>query len=212
VTSTAAAGRSARAGASPAGRVVIIGPGKIGCGYLAPLFLSAGWHTVLVARTPERAERIRRCGGFRVRRAPGGESDVPSGTAIAFGGMEFCRAVSDADLILTAVGVENVASLGAGLALALGGRPRTSPVDVCVVENADVAPVLELAVRRAAAGAALALPPVGFAGAIAYRSSPVGTGTERRRRRSSATAATDCSSTRRAYSSRSPTSPGYARR
>jgi mannitol-1-phosphate 5-dehydrogenase len=150
------------------GRVVIIGPGKLGCGYLAPLFLSAGWHTVLVARTRARAERIRACGGFRVRRVPGGESEVPSGAVVAFGRTEFQRVVADADLIVTAVGVDNIHSLGPGLALGLAARSHTSPINVWVVENANVAPVLERAVRGAASNAALALPPVGFAGAIAY--------------------------------------------
>jgi mannitol-1-phosphate 5-dehydrogenase len=160
--------RAARRAPSARGRVVIIGPGKLGCGYLAPLFLAAGWHTVLVARTPERADWIRACGGFRVRRAPGGESDFRSSAAIAFGGPEFQQAVAEADLVVTTVGVENVVSLGSGLAFGLGARSRTAPIDVWVVENANVAPVLENAVRRAASRTSVALPPVGFAGAIAY--------------------------------------------
>jgi mannitol-1-phosphate 5-dehydrogenase len=161
--------RGAPTGRQPqGGRVVIIGPGKIGCGFLAPLFLSAGWDTVLVARTGARAKRIRACGGFRVRRMPGGESAVPSGAVVAFGGTDFKRFVADADLIVTAVGVENIPSLGPGLALGLATRSRTAPIDVWVVENANIAPLLERAVREAASNAALALPPAGFAGAIAY--------------------------------------------
>jgi mannitol-1-phosphate 5-dehydrogenase len=168
VRADAAAGPAAAEVQTAGGRVVIIGPGKLGCGYLAPLFLAAGWHTVLVARTPARAERIRAWGGFRVRRTPGGETDVPTTAAIPFGRMDFQRAVADADLIVTSVGVENIGSLGAGLALGLGTRSRTAPIDVWVVENANVAPALEASVRRAASQASVALPPVGFAGAIAY--------------------------------------------
>jgi mannitol-1-phosphate 5-dehydrogenase len=153
---------------SAGGRVVIIGPGKLGCGYLAPLFLSAGWETVLVARTRARAERIRAWGGFRVRRAPGGESELATTLAIPFGRTEFQRAVADADLIVTAVGVENIGALGPGLALGLGARSQSAPIDVWVVENANVAPALEASVRRAASQASVALPHVGFAGAIAY--------------------------------------------
>jgi mannitol-1-phosphate 5-dehydrogenase len=123
---------------------------------------------VLVARTQDRADRIRACGRFRIRRMPGGETEIPSGAAVAFGGADFRKAVAEADVVVTAVGVENIRSLGPGLALALRERASTSPIDVLVVENANVAPTLETAVRRAASRAAITLPPVGFAGVIAY--------------------------------------------
>lgn len=149
-------------------RVVIIGPGKLGCGYLAPLFLGAGWRPALAARSRAKARRIRSSGPFGVRVTPSGESGEFSCTAIPFGLEPFEAAIADADLVLTAVGVENVPWLGPGLARALARRTTASPLDVCVVENADMAPVLERAVQRAAADASLTLPPVGFAGAIAY--------------------------------------------
>jgi mannitol-1-phosphate 5-dehydrogenase len=149
-------------------RVVIIGPGKLGCGFLAPLFLRAGWRAALAARSRARARRIQSAGAFGVRVTPGGETREFSCTAVPFGVGAFETAVEEADLVLTAVGVENVARLGRGLARGLARRSPDSPVDVCVVENADMAPVLELAVQRAAKEAQLSLPPVGFAGAIAY--------------------------------------------
>jgi mannitol-1-phosphate 5-dehydrogenase len=160
--------RSTGNGCFARGRAVIIGPGKLGCGYLLPLFLDAGWHSVLVARSAARTERIRAAGGFQVRAAPGGESRRLTCAAVPFGGASFRAAVAEADLVVTAVGAENVATLGPGLALALAARSPTSPIDVLVVENADLAPVLEEAVRRAASRAATPLPPVGFAGVIAY--------------------------------------------
>jgi mannitol-1-phosphate 5-dehydrogenase len=149
-------------------RVVIIGPGKLGCGYLAPLFLGAGWRPALAARTRAKARRIARAGAFGVRVTPGDESGEFACTAVPFGLEAFEAAIEEADFVLTAVGVENVAWLGPGLARALARRDPASPLDVCVVENADVAPVLERAVQRAARYANLTLPPVGFAGAIAY--------------------------------------------
>jgi mannitol-1-phosphate 5-dehydrogenase len=149
-------------------RVVIIGPGKLGCGYLAPLFLGAGWRPSLVARSHARARRIRSAGSFRVRVTPSDDSSEFSCTAVPFGRTAFDQAIAEADLVLTAVGVENVAGLGPALAHALARRSPAAPLDVCVVENADVAPVLEHAVQRAAGAAGLTLPPVGFAGAIAY--------------------------------------------
>jgi mannitol-1-phosphate 5-dehydrogenase len=87
---------------------------------------------------------------------------------VLIGTEEFERAVARADVVATAVGAVSPGSLGAPLARALAARGAGRPVDVWAVENADVAPVLEAAVRKAAAGQGLALPPVGFAGAIAY--------------------------------------------
>jgi mannitol-1-phosphate 5-dehydrogenase len=153
---------------APGRSVVIIGPGKLGCGYLAPLFADAGWRSTLVARSPKRARRIRRTGSFQVRVTSTGESSVLRCTAEPFGHASFDDAIARADLVLTSVGVENVSSLGPALARALARRAPTAPVDVCVVENADVAPVLERAVNDAAAADGLTLPPVGFAGAIGY--------------------------------------------
>jgi mannitol-1-phosphate 5-dehydrogenase len=61
-----------------------------------------------------------------------------------------------------------VAGLGPSLARALAARGPDRPIDVWTVENSDVAPVLRAAVHAAARDRGLALPPVGFAGAIAF--------------------------------------------
>jgi mannitol-1-phosphate 5-dehydrogenase len=159
--------RRSRRAAATRRRVVIIGPGKLGCGYLAPLFADAGWSPTLVARTARRARRIRRAGAFHVQVTTGVSSALTC-SVTPFGRRSFDAAIASADLVLTSVGVEKVASLGDSLARALARRPHTSPLDVCVVENADVAPVLERAVHAVADAKRLALPPVGFAGAIAY--------------------------------------------
>jgi mannitol-1-phosphate 5-dehydrogenase len=149
-------------------RVVIIGPGKVGCGYLAPLFLRSGWQPTLVARSRERTRKIRQTGAFRVRMTPNGGTEEFACDAVTFGQPSFEDAVARADLVLTAVGVENVTGLAPALARALSRRDPTSALDVCVVENADVAPVLEYAVAHTAKEGGLTLPPVGFASAIAY--------------------------------------------
>ena len=149
--------------------VVIVGTGKIGCGYLAPLFSDAGWEVVLAARTEHTAGRIRRVGGFRVRVTGDGAAvrEVTGVGAVAVGTEAFQRAVAGADLMATAVGVDNVAGLGPALARALATRDLDKPIDVWVVENQDRGPELERAVRQAAADADLQLPPVGFPGAVA---------------------------------------------
>jgi mannitol-1-phosphate 5-dehydrogenase len=149
-------------------RAVIVGAGKLGCGYLCPLFRDAGWEVVLSARTPEQAERIRTAGGFRVRITGSGAikelSDVP---AIVTGTPAFEQAIASADLVVTCVGVRRVRSVASPLARALATRNPRLPLQVWVAENQDCAPVLEESVRTLAARAGLSLPPVGFAGAVA---------------------------------------------
>jgi mannitol-1-phosphate 5-dehydrogenase len=148
-------------------RAVIIGPGKIGCGYLCPLFADAGWETVLAARSEEIARRMRATGRYRVRITGEGVREVSGFRAVAFGTTEFSDAVAEADLLVTAVGVGNVDGLAPSLARALVRRGPTSSLDVWVVENQDCAPVLERAVRQAAAANRLDLPPLAFSGGIA---------------------------------------------
>lgn len=162
-------------------RVVIVGPGRIGCGYLAPVFKGAGWDVVLAARSHETVERIRATAGFRVRvtGSEGGNhstsrdrdhsrTTLVSGVgAVCIGTGEFNAAVATADLVCTAVGVGNVASLAAPLASALTGRPASRALDIWLVENDHCAQTLEREVKTVAAASGRQLPPVGFAGAIA---------------------------------------------
>jgi mannitol-1-phosphate 5-dehydrogenase len=149
-------------------RAVIVGAGKLGCGYLCPLFHDAGWDVVLSARTPEQAERIRAAGGFGVRiTGSGATREVTDVAAVATGTPAFERAIASADLVVTCVGVRRVRGVGPPLARALATRNPRLPIQVWVAENQDCAPVLEESVRTVAARAALTLPPVGFAGAVA---------------------------------------------
>jgi mannitol-1-phosphate 5-dehydrogenase len=148
-------------------RVVIVGPGKIGCGYLAPLFAGAEWEVTLAARSDEMTERIQSKGAFDVLITGdrGERFAISHVQAATVGSQEFVEEVARADLVVTSVGVANVSGLGEPLAVALGVRSR--PVDVWVVENGRCAGVLEEMVRESAAARGLALPPVGFAGAVA---------------------------------------------
>lgn len=149
-------------------RVLIVGAGKIGCGYLTPLFTEAGHPVLLGCRTRQTADRVHQAGGWRVRFVgPGAsESDVRGVTPVVGGSPAFTAAVASSDLIVTGVGVGNVESLAdtllPGLA-ARGGRP----VDVWLVENADCALRLSGALERAAAAHGCSLPPLGVAGAVA---------------------------------------------
>jgi len=146
-------------------RVVIVGPGRIGCGYLAPAFREAGWEILLAARNEEGAARIRRAGGFDVRITTPADSQsaIEGVLAVAVGTPQFDEAVAEADLVCTAVGVGNVPALARPLARALSRRSGPRPLDVWVAENGDCAGELAQAVR---AQARASLPHVGFAGSV----------------------------------------------
>lgn len=159
-------------------QVVIVGTGKIGCGYLAPLFTGAGWRVVLAGRTPDTVDRVTRAGGYRVRETGGGTPSDPAARpeprstevrdvrSVLVGTPAFADAVAAADLVCVSVGVGAVPGVAAPLAEALAARPADRPVDVWVVENEDCGPVLAREVRVAAGDRAL--PPVGFASAVAH--------------------------------------------
>lgn len=158
-------------------RAVIIGPGRIGCGYLAPLFRAAGWDVVLVARSPATCARIREAGGFEVTitspAAAAGNDTGSAGRSVRVSGVdavelesaELAEAIAQAEVVCTSVGVGNVAALAAPLAQALAHR--RAPLDIWVVENGDCAGSLAERVRAEAGQAGLRLPPLGFGGAVA---------------------------------------------
>jgi mannitol-1-phosphate 5-dehydrogenase len=148
-------------------RALIVGPGKLGCGYLCPLFLDAGWETVLVTRTPEMAGRIAAAGRYRVRVTGKGAREVSGFRTVPFGTTEFEDALAEADLLVTAVGVGTLAGLAPSLSRALARRRPAAPMQWWVVENQDCAPELEHAVRQTAALLGLELPPFTVAGAVA---------------------------------------------
>ncbi|WP_020386042.1 hypothetical protein [Kribbella catacumbae] len=149
-------------------RVVILGAGRIGCGYLAPLLLEAGHHVVLGCRTTQTAARIRDAGDWSVRVTgpSGGARSVYGAEAVAVGDAEFDDAVAAADLIMTSVGVGNVADASRALVRGLSHR-RGPGVDIWAVENGDCAGRIRDAIDRAAAESGVTLPPIGVAGAVA---------------------------------------------
>jgi mannitol-1-phosphate 5-dehydrogenase len=147
---------------------VVIGAGKIGCGFLAPLFQEAGWDVVVAARSEAVVERMRAAGEYTVRTTGAGGIRRVRVTPVLTGSPAFDDAVAGAHVVATAVGSASVAALGVPLARALAARPAGRPLDVWTVENGDVAPQLQAALRESAARLGLRLPRVGVAGAIAY--------------------------------------------
>jgi mannitol-1-phosphate 5-dehydrogenase len=136
----------------------------------------------LAARDEATAARIHRSRGFPVRiatQSDGSRNGNGDGTgsawrrvhvddvgAVALESPAFARAVAEADLVCTSVGVGNVRGLATPLARGLAARAPDRPIDVWTVENDDCAPELETGVRSAVAATGLSLPTVGFAGAI----------------------------------------------
>ena len=149
-------------------RIVICGAGKIGCGHLAALFDEAGWDVLVAARNPTTVARIHAAGRYTVQ-ITDGEPRVVEADAVLIGTDGFAEAVARADLVATSVGARNVNGLAEPLARALAARPADRPLDVWVVENGDAAPGLEAAIGEVATREGLELPPLGVAGAIAWR-------------------------------------------
>lgn len=102
-------------------RVVIVGAGKLGCGYLVPLFLEAGHQVVLGCRTRDTADRIRSVGGWRIR-VTGGRPEEVHGVATAAVGRGLDEAVAAADLVVLSVGVANAAGAARHLVPGLAAR------------------------------------------------------------------------------------------
>ncbi|MEE1763342.1 MULTISPECIES: hypothetical protein [unclassified Streptomyces] len=146
-------------------RVVVVGAGKLGCGYLVPLFLEAGHEVVLGCRTRDTADRIRCVGGWRVRVTGGRPEEVHDVTTVSVGA-DLDEAVTAADLVVLSVGVANAAEAARSLVPGLVAR-RGRPVDVWVVENAECAHRVNEALRDTAAARGVPLPPIGVAGAVA---------------------------------------------
>ncbi|MER5225190.1 2-dehydropantoate 2-reductase N-terminal domain-containing protein [Streptomyces flaveus] len=147
-------------------RVVIVGSGKLGCGYLVPLFLGAGHEVLLGCRTPDTAHRIRSAGGWRVRVTGEPPEEVHGVATAAVSTTELDEAVAAADLVVLCVGVANTAGAAPHLVPGLAAR-RGRPVDVWVVENAECAPWVGEALVDTASARGVQLPPVGVAGAVA---------------------------------------------
>jgi mannitol-1-phosphate 5-dehydrogenase len=147
-------------------RVVIVGAGKLGCGYLVPLFLGAGHEVLLGCRTRDTADRIRSTGGWRVRVTGEPPEEVHGVGVAAMGTRELDEAVAGADLVVLSVGVGNTADAAPYLVPGLAAR-RGRPVDVWVVENAECAPTVSEALVHAAAARGARLPSLGVAGTVA---------------------------------------------
>lgn len=121
-------------------RAVVIGAGRIGCGFVGQLLRESGWEVVFVGRGRV-VDLLRRHRRYVVRLADGAHHEdvvVEGVTAVPFADAEATAdAVTSADLVATAVGAHNLATVAP--LIAIGLARRSVPTNVVAFENLLVA-------------------------------------------------------------------------
>jgi mannitol-1-phosphate 5-dehydrogenase len=149
-------------------KAVIIGLGKIGCGFAGERLSAAGYDLVFVGRGAM-ASALERSGGYRVRLTAGRgyeETAIAGVRCVASSDVERAAdEIATADLVAVSVGqrgLDEVAPL-----LAAGLARRAAPVNVLAFENmADAGPYL---LRKVEALLPAEAPRHGFSGALVSR-------------------------------------------
>lgn len=116
---------------------VVIGPGRIGCGFAGQLLRSSGHRVTFLGRNAEVVDHLNRLGHYRVRLANGRDSrDIVVDEVRAVYVVDEAAALAalaEADLIVTAVGAGNLPAVAPLIAAALAGRG--TPANVFAFEN-----------------------------------------------------------------------------
>lgn len=152
-------------------KTVVIGPGRIGCGFAGQLLRASGHEVSFLARNRELVNHLNRVQQYRVRLADGAEVRdivVDSLRAVHMADSDAAvRELANADLIVTAVGAGSLPSIAP--LLAEGLRQRSTPVNVFAFENlGDAGPCL----RRLVGGhlqSGFPLDLHGFSGSVVSR-------------------------------------------
>jgi mannitol-1-phosphate 5-dehydrogenase len=151
-------------------RAVIVGTGRVGCGFVGPALRAAGFDLVFVGRNSPVVRHLARIGRYRVRLTQGPEVEelsVDVARSVHCSDTEaVAREVAAADLVATAVGAE---SLPSAASLIAPGLQRRRPVNVLAFENlVDAGPRLRAFVSEQLRQAD-AVGRHGFAGALVKR-------------------------------------------
>jgi mannitol-1-phosphate 5-dehydrogenase len=116
---------------------VVVGAGKIGCGFAGQILAASGYETVFVARDPVLVDHLNRVRGYRVRLGDSKENLTVTVEGIrAVPASDFDRVVeemSQAEVIITAVGAGNLPLIAPWIGRALGRRK--TPLNVLAFEN-----------------------------------------------------------------------------
>lgn len=161
-----------------------IGAGNIGRGYMAQLFLEAGYRVRFADAVPTLVDALNQAGAYRLRVLDAHERRArelvigPIDAVLISDTEAFGRAVSAADVLSTAVGVPNLARLAPPLASALRARRKANPhpVNLFLCENTlDAGLRLQSAVMAelAATDALWVEQNVGFVGTSVARMVPI---------------------------------------
>lgn len=122
-------------------RAVIFGAGKVAGGLLGQVLAASGYDILLIARRPEVIEAINRHRGYRLTVAGERAEHRTIRGCAALSIADHARvaaAVADADVVFTAVGVDNLADIAPAIAAGLwrrGQRPCAAPLNVIACEN-----------------------------------------------------------------------------
>lgn len=118
-------------------KAVVIGTGRIGCGFAGQLLHASGHEVCFISRQPEMANYLQQTGSYRVRLVNGQsaqEQVVHQTQAIALTEThQVTHALATADLIITSVGSNNLPVIAPYLAQGL--RQRSNPVNILAFEN-----------------------------------------------------------------------------
>ncbi len=118
--------------------VVLLGAGKIGRGVVAPIVLQAGHSLTMLdvfENTVHELNKAKSYEVFFVGNKNTNTEKISGFRAEIVGSKEADTAIENADLIFTAVGVNNLKSLFKSILPALETRVRKAPVDVILCEN-----------------------------------------------------------------------------
>lgn len=120
-----------------AGRCVVVGAGRIACGFVAERMLEAGFDVTFVAHTAERADSVNRHGGVRVdllTRAGVRDRFVgPLEAVPAEDGPAVASRIAESALVVVSVGSSQLPDAAAVIAPGLAAH--RGPVNVLVVGN-----------------------------------------------------------------------------
>lgn len=122
-------------------KAVIFGAGKMACGLLGQLLSRSGYSTLFIARRPEVIDAINRRGGYTLLVTGEGVDRVEIGNCGALSLNDRERVVgemADADLVFTAVGIDNISAITPVIAEGLWRRGRVSggpPQNIVACEN-----------------------------------------------------------------------------
>lgn len=152
-------------------RAVVIGAGRIGCGFAGDLLHRSGYELVFVTRTAANAALLNRTGRYVVRIAGSRtceERDVTGLRAVqAANGPLVASEIATADVVAVSVGPSRLAEIAP--LIAAGLERRRTPVNVLAFENGtDPGARLRELVAATAGGESIAARH-GFAGALVTR-------------------------------------------